>query len=344
MNRPIIASLGTLLVLLLCACSGQQQSEPTADSETTAYTIADIQEWQVPWEDTRPRDPYVAPDGDVWFVGQRGDYIAEFNPNNQQFRRIDLPEGAGPHNCIVDEEGYVWYAGNRAAHIGRVNPETGDIEQIPMPNDQARDPHTLVFDQNGDIWFTVQGGNFVGKLTVEDRSVELIEVPTERARPYGIVVDQDNRPWIALFGTNKLATVDPETMELTEIPLEREDARPRRIALTSDGHLWYVDYAQGYLGEYNPANQSFSEWVMPDSTDANPYAMASDDQDNLWMVETGVEPNIFLGFNPETETFHSSQPIESGGGTVRHMVYHQPSNSIWFGTDTNYLGQTTLGQ
>ncbi|MDZ7773254.1 MAG: hypothetical protein U5K31_11040 [Balneolaceae bacterium] len=343
MNRTMIVSFGTLLVLMLCACSGEQQPEQTVPSYS-ANTIADIQEWQVPWEDSRPRDPYVAPDGDVWFVGQRGDYIAEFNPDNQQFRRIDLPEGAGPHNCIVDDEGFIWYAGNRAAHIGRVNPENGEIEQIPMPDDQARDPHTLVFDRNGDIWFTVQGGNFVGKLTVADRSVELIEVPTERARPYGIVVDEDNRPWIALFGTNKLATVDPETMELTEISLEREDARPRRIEWTSDGRVWYADYAQGYLGAYNPADQSFSEWVMPDSADANPYAMVSDDQDNLWMVETGVEPNIFLGFHPESGVFHSQEPIESGGGTVRHMFYHQPTNSIWFGTDTNYLGQTTLEQ
>lgn len=330
-----------LFAFFLTSC-GERQQQPDQQSEASTYTIADIQEWQVPWEDTRPRDPYVAPDGDVWFVGQRGDYIAEFNPSNQQFRRIDLPEGAGPHNCIVDEEGYVWYAGNRAAHIGRVNPETGEIEQIPMPNEQARDPHTLVFDQNGDIWFTVQGGNFVGKLTVADRSVELIEVPTERARPYGIVVDQNNRPWIALFGTNKLATVDPETMELTEIPLERENANPRRLALTSDGHLWYVDYSQGYLGEYNPDEQSFSEWAMPDSSQARPYAMTSDGRDNLWMVETGVDPNIFLGFNPETETFHSQAPIESGGGTVRHMVFHPPTRSIWFGTDTNYLGRTSL--
>lgn len=303
-----------------------------------------IQEWQVPWEDTRPRDPYVAPDGDVWFVGQRADYISEFDPETDEFRRIDLPEGAGPHNCIVDEEGNIWYAGNRAAHIGKVDPQTGEIEQYPMPNEQARDPHTLIFDQNGDIWFTVQGGNFVGKLTVETGDVQLIEVPTPRARPYGIIIDKNNRPWIALFGTNKLATVDRETMELTEIPLKREDARPRRIAHTSDGMIWYVDYAQGYLGKYNPDTDSFEEWQLPDGSASRPYAMASDDNDNLWMVETGVSPNLFVGFNPETEEFISSTPIESGGGTVRHMVFHEPTNSIWFGTDTNYLGQAKLNK
>ena len=308
----------------------------------SAVNPVEIQEWQVPWEDTRPRDPYVAPDGDIWFVGQRGDYVSEFNPETGKFRRLDLPDGAGPHNLIVDNEGFIWYAGNRAAHIGRLNPEDGSIRQYPMPDQRARDPHTLIFDQNGDIWFTVQGGNFVGKLAVESGDIELIDVPTQRARPYGILVDDNNRPWIVLFGTNKLATVDPETMELTEIPLEREEARPRRIALTSDGKVWYVDYAQGYLGSYNPDDGSFREWQLPEGAGSRPYAMASDDQDRLWMVETGVNPNLFVGFDPKTEKFFSSTPIESGGGTVRHMVFHEPTHSIWFGTDTNYLGQAKL--
>lgn len=302
----------------------------------------EIEEWQVPWEDTRPRDPYVAPGGTIWFVGQRGDYVAEFDPETDNFRQIELPEGAGPHNCIVDSEGQIWYAGNRAAHIGRVNPEDGSIKEYPMPDERARDPHTLIFDQNEDIWFTVQGGNLVGKLTTSSGNVELIDVPTERARPYGIVIDEDNTIWVALFGTNKLARVDPNTMELTEIPLDRQDARPRRLALTSDGMLWYVDYAGGYLGKYNPSDGSFSEWQLPEGTESRPYAMSSDADDNLWMVETGVSPNLFVGFNPETEEFFSSTPIESGGGTVRHMVFHQPTNSIWFGTDTNYLGQARL--
>ncbi|MDH3297941.1 MAG: hypothetical protein OEM96_06670, partial [Gemmatimonadota bacterium] len=30
-----------------------------------------VEEWTVPWPDSRPRDPYAAPDGRVWFVGQQ---------------------------------------------------------------------------------------------------------------------------------------------------------------------------------------------------------------------------------------------------------------------------------
>ncbi|MDX1429049.1 MAG: hypothetical protein R3282_02125, partial [Rhodothermales bacterium] len=63
----------------------------------------EITEWEVPWASSRPRDPYVAPDGRVWFVGQRSDYAAVFDPSTQEFSRFDLESGAGPHNLIVDE-------------------------------------------------------------------------------------------------------------------------------------------------------------------------------------------------------------------------------------------------
>lgn len=303
-----------------------------------------ITEWEVPWENSRPRDPYVAPDGDIWFVGQRTHYVAEFDPKSETFRKIDLEDGVGPHTVIVDDQGTPWYAGNRANHIGKLDPESGDITKYEMPEDNsARDPHTMTFNHEGDIWFTSQGANSVGELDVETGEPHIIDVPTPGARPYGIIMDQNmQRPWIALFGTHKLATVDPETMELKEIELPDENARPRRLAQTSDGMIWYGDYARGYVGRYNPENESFKEWALPSGEQSYPYAVTVDNRDHIWLVETGVAPNTFVGFDTDTKEFVSSTPIESGGGTVRNMVFHEPTNAIWFGTDTNYLGRADI--
>ncbi|UCF42159.1 MAG: lyase [Gemmatimonadota bacterium] len=301
----------------------------------------DITEWQVPWENTRPRDPYVGPDGRVWFVGQRDDYVASLEPQSGAFARYELEEGAGPHNLIVDEDGFVWYAGNGAVHIGRLDPADGSITRYPMPDSAARDPHTLVFDGNGDIWFTVQNGGFVGKLDVRTGDVQLIAV-TAGFRPYGIVIDSDNRPWIAEFGTNKLATVDPGTMELREYDLPHEDSRPRRLEITSDGMVWYVDYSLGFLGRLDPATGAVRQWASPGGARARPYGMAVDDQDRLWFVESGPDPNRFVGFDPGAEQFLSITEIQSGGGTVRHMYFHQPTRTVWFGTDANTIGRARL--
>jgi len=92
---------------------------PAAAAETAEPAAVDVREWPVPWEESRPRDPYVAPDGSVWFVGQRSDYVARLDPASGDFRKFDLEAGAGPHNLIVSDQGEVWYAGNRAAHVGR---------------------------------------------------------------------------------------------------------------------------------------------------------------------------------------------------------------------------------
>jgi virginiamycin B lyase len=312
-----------------------------APSAATAQSVQ-IQEWDVPWEQSRPRDPYVAPDGRIWFVGQRSDYAAVLDPATGEMTKYDLPEGAGPHNLVVAKDGFVWYAGNRQAHIGRLDPATGDIIKYPMPNEAARDPHTLIFDSKGDIWFTVQSGNFVGKLTMADKSIQLVAMPEESARPYGIVLDNTDRPWVALFGTDKLATVDPESMELTIIPLPRESARPRRIGLTPDQKIWYVDYADGMLGRYDPATKKFSEWPMPGGDGSRPYGMATDDQGRVWFVETGLQPNRFVGFDPASEEFFSIDEVESGGGTIRHMYYDAPNQMIWFGADANTVGRAQI--
>jgi virginiamycin B lyase len=302
----------------------------------------EIKEWPVPWPNTFTRDPYVAPDGRVFFCGMSGNYIGVLDTVTGQFKRFDLPRPANPHSLIVDPQGKVWYTGNGGAHIGRLDPATGEVTKFPMPDPAARDPHSLAWDPAGDIWFTVQGSNFVGKLTVATGAIRLIAVPTPRALPYGIVIDPSGRPWIDLFGTNKLATVDPATFTLREITLPRAAARPRRIARTSDGRIWYGDYAGGFLGAYDPKTEQTREWPMPSGTSAQPYAMASDAKDRVWFVETGVQPNRFVGFDTKTSTFLDPVPVPSGGGTVRHMVFDPKGNAVWFATDLHTVGRARL--
>jgi virginiamycin B lyase len=302
----------------------------------------DIREWTVPWENSGPRDPDIAPDGRAWFVGQRGDYVANLDPETGEFSRYDLDPGTGPHNLIVDGENGIWYAGNRAAHIGFMDPKTARIVKIAMPDKKAVDPHTLTFDGLGNVWFTVQQGNFVGRLAMQSHAVQLIEVPTRRARPYGIVVNANGIPWAVEFGSYKLIRIDPEAMSLEEIPLPNEDSRPRRLVVTSDGDVWYGDYARGYLGRYDPGSGSFDEWALPGGADSRPYGMAVDRFDRVWLVETGVSPNRLLGFDTDEETFFSTTDIPSGAGAVRHMSYYEPAGEIWFGTDANTIGRAKV--
>ena len=308
----------------------------------------ELQEWEVPWADSRPRDPFVGPDGRVWFVGQRSHYVAVLDPETGDFTRYDLEDGTGPHNLIVEEDGTVWYAGNRARHIGELDPGTGDIEKHVMPDEDARDPHTLVWDGDGDIWFTVQGGNMVGHFDPAGGVTRLVEMPSVvgrrglgSSRPYGIKMDSEGRPWIVLFNTNMVASVDPETLE-TEVYGLPDGTRPRRLVIDSRDRIWYGDYARGELGMIDPATGEAGTWPMPGGAESRPYGIAIDAADRIWFVETGLDPNMFVGFDPATGEFFSRTPVESGGGTIRHMYYDAGTNTIWFGADTNTVGRAVL--
>ncbi|MBI3896131.1 MAG: lyase [Acidobacteria bacterium] len=302
----------------------------------------EIKEWEVPWKGTRPRDPSVAADGTIWFVGQQGHYIANLNPTTGEFKRYDLEDGTGPHTNILDKKGNVWFTGNRVGYIGKLDPQTGAIEKFPMPDPAARDPHSMFLDKNENIWFTVQQGNFVGKLETATGTVRLTKITTENARPYGILVDPEGFPWFNQVGTNKVGRMEPKSMEITNYTLPDPKARDRRIARTSDGYIWYTDFARGYLGRLDPKSGEVKEWQNPAKERSGPYAIATDDKGRIWFSETGVIPTRLVGFDPKTEKFFSITEIPSLGGSIRHMVFDPKTRSIWFGTDAGTIGRASI--
>ena len=300
-----------------------------------------VQEWTVPWEGTRPRDPYVAPNGLVWFVGQEGNYVAHLDPRNGKFERYEIDEGTHPHNLVVAPDGAVWFTGNRNGRLVKLDPATRKLTNYPMPDPKVDDPHTMILDRKGNAWFTAQNSEVVGRRDAGTGKIRLW--PTgEGTRPYGIETDASQQPWFVLFGTNSVGTIDPKTMELRKFPLP-EGARPRRIAVTDKG-IWYGDYARGFLGRLDPASGKVSEFALPAGQGSLPYAMTHDDKGKIWLAETGVRPNRLVAFDPGAGRFTDTVATEGGEApnTIRHMVFHQPTRTIWYGTDRNTVGRVKL--
>lgn len=302
----------------------------------------EISEWLVPWKKSRPGDPFVDGSGRVWFVGERDDYVANLTPESGDFSRYDVPRGSDPRNLLVGPDRSIWFAASRNGFIGKLNPGTGQTTQLAMPERKAKDPYALTFDSEGDIWFTVQDGNFLGKLNTSSGAIRLIELPSRKSRPAGIVVNSRGEPWAAASGSNKLLRVDPDTMSVFEIELPDEDSRPVRLVTTSDDNVWWTDLERGVLGRLDPASGDFREWPMPGGRKSEPYGMTVDRFDRIWIVESGDEPNRFVGFDTRDSEFFSITEIPSGGGTVRHLHYFEPAGEIWFGTDTNYIGRARI--
>src|SRR5687768_678457 len=81
-------SLLSALPAIVCALmfAGDSHAQAPADAKAPVA----IQEWTVPWEKTRPRDPYVDAKSRVWFVGQSGNYIAFLEPGTGKFTRFEI--------------------------------------------------------------------------------------------------------------------------------------------------------------------------------------------------------------------------------------------------------------
>lgn len=317
------------LSMLACAAFVLASHAPVAAQQDAKV---DLKEWDVAFGG-RTRDPAVAPDGKVWFVGQAGNYIAWFDPKTEQFKRFEIEEGTNPHNLIVDQQGIVWYAGNRNGRIGRLDPNGGGLSTIMTG--EAKDPHTLIFDGKGNIWFTSQGSNRIGRLNMKSQKVDLITPHETSSNPYGIVMDKDGNPWAALLRTNLIVKLDPATMAVTKFKQGSDAARSRRLDVTSDGMIWYGDEARGFLGRINPATGETTEWQAPGGPKALPYALTKDDKGRLWFSETGATKQL-VGFDPKTEKFFAVVPVS---GNIRHMFFHAPTQALWFGTDANKIGR-----
>ena len=90
-----------MIARFLCAAGAALALAPAVPAQQQTSAAAQppvINEWPVPWERTRPRDPFVASDGRVWFVGQEGHYLAVFDTVSHQFTRYPLDPGTGPPN------------------------------------------------------------------------------------------------------------------------------------------------------------------------------------------------------------------------------------------------------
>jgi virginiamycin B lyase len=309
------------LVLLALAGALAAPEDLTAQAQAVHQDI--LREWEVEWGG-RTRDPYVAPDGKVWFVGQAGNYVAYFDPATEDLRRYEIEEGTNPHT-----------------RIGKLDPATGELEIFPTG--EARDPHTMVFDGRGNIWFTSQQSNMVGRLNMSTGEVDLIQAHEERGRPYGIVLDGEGNPWVSLFNTPYVIRIDPRTMEPTRFSKATPESRSRRIEWTpggDQGHIWYVDEPRGYLGRIDPATGDVTEWQTPGGPGSRPYALTKDDRNRLWLSETGPEKQL-VGFDPRTQEFFSVNEVSHN---IRHMMFDQETGAMWFGTDANNVGRILAGR
>src|ERR1700756_4892275 len=69
-----------------------------------------IKEYELPTPNSHPHDPAVAPDGSLWYTGQKSNKLGRLDPNTGQIKEYPLKSpDSGAHGLVADRDGNIWF-------------------------------------------------------------------------------------------------------------------------------------------------------------------------------------------------------------------------------------------
>jgi virginiamycin B lyase len=279
-----------------------------------AAEAAQVRYYQLP-AGSYPHDVAPAPDGAVWYSGQRKGFLGRFDPKTGKHEEIPLGRGSSPHGVIVAPDGAVWLTdGGLNANV-RYDPATKKIDVYPLP---AQFPNanlnTGVIAKDGIYWFTGQNGVY-GRVNPKTGKIDAWASPKGRG-PYGIAATPSGDVWYVSLAGNYLAKIDPASGAAMVVEPPTPGAGPRRVWSDSKGILWVSLWQAGAIGRYDPAAKSWKTYPLPKSN-SGCYSVYVDDKDRVWV--TDWLENAIQMFDPATEKF-TTFPSDKKGASVRQML------------------------
>ncbi|MBR0756864.1 lyase [Bradyrhizobium jicamae] len=263
---------------------------------------------------TGPHDVTPAPDGSVWFTGQRNGTLGRLDPRDGAVKPVGLGKGAAPHGVTIGPDGAPWVTEGGQNAIARVDPGDHKVTLFPLPEKAANaNLNTGVFDQSGIYWFTGLSG-FYGRLDPKSGELKVFEAP-RGVGPYGITVTPKGDVWYASLAGNHIARIDRETGKaiIVEPPTQSQGAR--RVWSDSKGRIWVSEWNSGNVSMHDPAAGSWKAWKLPGKS-PHTYAVYVDDKDMVWL--TDFSANAIVRFDPGSEKFDVF-PSDRTGANVRQL-------------------------
>jgi virginiamycin B lyase len=274
---------------------------------------AEVKYFDVPQGD-HPHDVAPAPDGTVWYTGQRAGVLGRLDPKTSQVERIPLGNGSAPHGVIVGPDGAAWVTDGGLNAIVRVDPATREVKTWPLPKERANaNLNTPAFDGRGRIWFTGQSGIY-GRLDPKTGEMQVWDAP-KGVGPYGITATPDGAIYYVSLAGSFLGKPDLDTGETTVIEPNTPGAGTRRVWSDSKGRLWVSEWNAGNLSVYDPVAKEWKSYKLPGAA-PHAYAVYVADKDKVWVSDFAA--NAVLRFDPDTGSFESF-PSDKQDAAVRQL-------------------------
>ena len=201
---------------------------------------------------SHPHDVAPAPDGGVWYTGQRDGTLGHLDPATGVVTTIPLGTGSAPHGVITGPDGNAWITDGGQDAIVRVDAQTREVTTFPLPgNRRGANLNTAAFDGDGILWFTGQTGIY-GRLDPGTGEVAVFDDPEGRG-PYGITATPSGEIWYASLAGSHIARVDRATGQATVVEPPTPNQGARRVWSDSRGRIWVSEWDAGQVGVHDPA-------------------------------------------------------------------------------------------
>lgn len=307
-----------MLSLVLASALSLTAQQPTQSAPERAHPRADlpanVRVFEVP-PGSRPHDVAPAPDGKIWYTGQRRGTLGILDPQTGEVREVTLGEGSAPHGVIQGPDGAAWITDGGLNAIVRVDPATDTVRIWRLPDEfPDSNLNTAAFDGRGRIWFTGQTGIY-GVLDPATGDMRAWRDPDGRG-PYGIAATPDGQIWYVSLAGSHLARVDLDTGAATIVEPPTPQQGARRVWADSSGSLWISEWNGGQLSRYNPATGEWRSW-RPEGERPRVYAVYVDDRDIVWISDFGA--NAVLSFDPASERW-TRYPGSGPNANVRQIL------------------------
>ncbi|MCC7346710.1 MAG: lyase [Variibacter sp.] len=261
------------------------------------------------------RDVACAPDGTVWFNGQRNGTLGRLDPRDGSYKLIPLGPNAAPHGVVIGPDGAPWITEGGQNAIARVDPADHTVKLFPLPKDEPNaNLNTGVFDQAGIYWFTGQNGIY-GRLDPKSGEMAVFKAPRGYG-PYGITITPKGDVWYASLAGSYIARIDLRTAQATVVEPPTPKQGARRVWSDSRGRLWVSEWNSGNVSVHDPADGSWRVWKLPGERPRT-YSVYVDEKDIVWL--TDFSANAIVRFDPATERFHAF-PSDKPNANVRQMA------------------------
>jgi streptogramin lyase len=333
LSRPRVAALALCVLSLLIA---------TGRAEAVRIT-----EFPLPIANSSPLGIAPGPDGNVWFVENRGSRFGRITPAGQI---TDFSTGSGisansfPAEITPGPDGNLWFTEENPSRVARLKvtgpggPMATEFSAGITPGSQ---PEGITAAPDGNLWFTEFSGSRIGRISTSGVVKEFGAGLTAGSMPLGIAVGPDNFLW---FTTLRFPNNPVVRMDLQGTPAEftqgiTPDSEPARIIRGSDGNMWFGEQTKNTIGRITEAGV-VTEFSTGISAGAGPVGLTLGPDGNIWFAEFGGTSGRRIG-----RITPAGVVTEFGAGLTAAPIEITlgPDGNLWFTEESgNRIGRVRL--